>query len=139
MDEKQLRKIINGMGVIPRQGQFETKRHTKFYSDYIQSEAWQRKKAVIIEKRGYKCERCGSVDRLTLHHMTYDRLGCELDVDLRLLCVRCHKIADVHRANRARFEKALETYTFKKYGHRVAPVEVEDEFRAWLERKEGGG
>ncbi|GAA4895614.1 hypothetical protein GCM10023203_57440 [Actinomycetospora straminea] len=37
-----------------------------------------------------KCRNCGATRRIHLHHLTYTRLGHELDRDLMWLCARCH-------------------------------------------------
>lgn len=38
----------------------------------------------------YRCERCGSKERLEVHHITYARLYHERMNDLQLLCRFCH-------------------------------------------------
>ena len=111
-------------------------RHTKFYLDYIQSEAWRQKKAAIVEQRGYKCESCDASDYVELHHKNYDRLGRELDSDLQLLCSDCHKTADRFRASYTQYNNARATYIRKKYGD-YPPSYVDEEFDDWLRRKRG--
>ena len=45
---------------------------------------------------GYKCSKCAvKGERLTVHHLTYERLGCELLSDLTPLCRGCHN--EAHR------------------------------------------
>lgn len=60
-----------------------------------------------LERAGYRCEECGSGSDLEVHHLTYERLGCELPEDLRVLCRRCHETAHAPR-NRQKF--LLELY-----------------------------
>lgn len=60
------------------------------YLDYINSNPWKEKCKVIKETRGNKCQVCGSEKDLQVHHNTYERLGCEDDNDLILLCKPCH-------------------------------------------------
>jgi hypothetical protein len=97
--------------------------------------------------RGSKCERCESQFKLDLHHKNYERLGKELLSDLELLCQGCHRKADVQRASAGRAKSAnalhsaaMDTYATKKYGEdyelRVDPDRLEEEFDAWLQRKE---
>ncbi len=117
------------------------------YNKRIGSQQWRNMKQAIAKMRGNKCERCPSQFKLSLHHKTYERLGKELFSDLELLCERCHQKADEARAGagkarseRARHNAALYTYASKKYGEdyelRIDPDQLDEEFDAWLERKE---
>jgi 5-methylcytosine-specific restriction endonuclease McrA len=67
--------------------------HKVDYQTYIHSEAWKARKAEAIRKAGYKCSvpDCKAYNRLECHHLTYQRLGNELDSDLLVLCEKCHK------------------------------------------------
>jgi 5-methylcytosine-specific restriction endonuclease McrA len=112
-------------------------RQTPAYIQYINSKEWQRKRAKIIKARGNRCQRCRATDvTLQLHHRTYDRLGCELDTDLELLCITCHKKADRVRVAHKQYENAKDTYARKKYGDDYYKDDrLEEEFDRWLERK----
>jgi len=83
------------------------------YNQYIQSEAWRRKRRKYFTSKMYKtyptgkaagkfvCYACGSSDRLDLHHKTYKRLGNEnITVDLVPLCKVCHD--DVHKLQKSK-------------------------------------
>lgn len=61
------------------------------YNLYINSDEWRLKRNYILNKRGYKCERCFSKKNLQIHHITYENLGFELDNDLIILCKNCHQ------------------------------------------------
>ena len=61
------------------------------YHEYIHSELWRSRAAEAICKAGYRCQQCGSIARLQVHHNAYNRLGAELDSDLGVLCDSCHK------------------------------------------------
>lgn len=64
------------------------------YNAYLQSKHWKEFRAKIIEERGC-CEKCGSTERLHIHHVTYDNLGKEKPDDVMCLCNSCHyKIHD---------------------------------------------
>lgn len=72
------------------------------YQEYIVSNAWKAKRVSILEKR-QRCQRCGLLRNLckffygrdlNLHHLTYERLGHELDSDIQVLCVACHEIVE---------------------------------------------
>ena len=62
------------------------------YSQYLRSKHW---KAFRAENKGDSCFCCGSDSRLTLHHLTYDRLGAELPSDVETICSPCH--TEIHR------------------------------------------
>jgi 5-methylcytosine-specific restriction endonuclease McrA len=66
-------------------------RRAWLYNAYIGSDAWNRKK---VERRAIdrdKCQGCIRVDRLEVHHKTYERIGDEnVETDLVTLCERCH-------------------------------------------------
>ncbi len=71
------------------------------YRSAICSKHWRELRARVLSERGAACEGCGeSGCRLELHHETYARLGRELDSDVRLLCVDCHRAEDILRAER---------------------------------------
>lgn len=61
------------------------------YLSYINSGKWRNKSKRIRKKRG-ACEHCGSIHRLQVHHLTYERLGNELPSDLLVLCRDCHLV-----------------------------------------------
>lgn len=61
----------------------------QIYDDYLQSEAWQDKRAQCIAHHGDKCIKCGDFP-VDIHHLTYERLGDELMEDIIPLCRECH-------------------------------------------------
>ena len=69
------------------------------YREYIHSEAWRRRRLVKLEAAKHRCECCGERGKLTVHHLTYERLGCEYPSDLIVLCKPCHWVADEMRKN----------------------------------------
>ena len=117
-------------------------RQSEFYLTYLDSAEWRARRCEIIEARGAECESCGADDEmLELHHLTYERLGNELDEDLVLLCERCHRRADRRRVRMTRRARGLATYVLRKYVDRglEVPVDVEREFDAWLKEKKQRG
>lgn len=63
----------------------------KWYKEgYLLSSKWQEKRRSILMRAGYKCELCGSTDRLDVHHLTYERVRYERPDDLQALCRSCH-------------------------------------------------
>lgn len=66
------------------------------YATYMRSSHWARRKAAYFQTHDRSCVVCGIEDRIHLHHLTYERLGCELDDDLRPLCEKHHAAAHEH-------------------------------------------
>lgn len=64
--------------------------HSSQYREYMHSDAWQRRRRRAIKRAGYACQRCGTGERLEVHHLTYARLGKERPADLMVLCHACH-------------------------------------------------
>lgn len=61
----------------------------KNYVEYLKSDLWQEKRReYVASDRPQKC-RCGK-PRHSIHHLTYERLGCELMEDLEAICDTCH-------------------------------------------------
>lgn len=68
----------------------------KKYNNYIlNSDDWKYKKKQIFELKGAKCERCGEIHNLTVHHGNYFSLFHEKLEDLYILCKKCHE--DYHK------------------------------------------
>lgn len=66
------------------------------YAEYLETTEWRARRFHVCRDRGYSCQRCGayrSLERhkLHVHHLTYERRGCELPEDLELLCEGCHQ------------------------------------------------
>jgi hypothetical protein len=64
------------------------------YSEKLRDERWQRKRQNVREKANYKCQDCGSQEKLEVHHCYY-KYGLEpwqYPIDsLRCLCSNCHE------------------------------------------------
>ena len=68
------------------------------YRQYLKSPRWRQKREARKNQDGYRCVRCGSSERLEVHHISYQRLGWEPLSDLRTLCRQCHQeISDLER------------------------------------------
>ena len=63
---------------------------------HMQGEYWANLKALKIEFTQHRCELCFSPNHLHLHHLTYQRLGCERVDDVVLLCYTCHQLQHDH-------------------------------------------
>lgn len=63
------------------------------YQSQLNSPYWKEKRNYIIEQRGSKCERCGNISNLQVHHKKYlkDKLAWDYPDDLlECLCGSCH-------------------------------------------------
>lgn len=70
----------------------EFRRHD--YHAYLRTEEWDRRRRHALLRCDKRCQGCGSSTLvLHVHHLTYERLGCELPEDLLVLCAYCHKTA----------------------------------------------
>ena len=62
---------------------------------------WKTLRARARERDGHRCQRCGSTDRLSVHHITPARLGgADVIENLITLCSRCHAAADAQLRRR---------------------------------------
>jgi hypothetical protein len=70
-----------------------------WYQEYLRSDGWLRRRAVVIRLARWTCQECGwnvyarRGRWLEVHHLTYERLGDELVGDVRVLCNVCHAAA----------------------------------------------
>lgn len=81
------------------------------YQEYMRSLSWRgtRRRRLAIDH--HQCRTCGhdgSLYPLTVHHISYDRLGHERMSDLITLCSSCHQ-AVTDAAQRRRQVAALTT------------------------------
>jgi 5-methylcytosine-specific restriction endonuclease McrA len=62
------------------------------YQQYLQSSQWKNKRRKVLQRAGYKCEKCGANgSSLQIHHLTYERIFNERSSDLQAVCDRCHR------------------------------------------------
>ena len=74
-----------------RRGRGSRRRHSYLYATYLHSPIWRLRRRIWIAQARGRCEQCGRRWRqLTIHHLTYDRLGHERRSDIRVLCWPCH-------------------------------------------------
>lgn len=74
------------------------------YKAYIASQDWFRRRALKLVyaggARGYvNCEMCSRefpCSRVHVHHLSYERLGCERLSDLQVVCPTCHAIVGAY-------------------------------------------
>ena len=82
------------------------------YTEYMQSDEWKRKRTRIRRRARGWCERCGVNRRYAIHHLTYERLGCEELGDLLAVCQGCHDF--LH--GKSDYDPAAVSYTKEELG-----------------------
>jgi 5-methylcytosine-specific restriction endonuclease McrA len=62
------------------------------YDGFLESDYWARVRAAMFLKHDSKCQSCGAVAKLQVHHKSYPKRYTELqNLDLlELLCEACH-------------------------------------------------
>jgi hypothetical protein len=65
------------------------------YEAYLASDAWTQCRAVALMRANEICECCEHFRATEVHHITYERIGQELDSDLMAVCSFCHGL--LHR------------------------------------------
>ncbi len=62
------------------------------YLDYLQSTTWKQRRYAALERVNFKCELCGEINNLEVHHLTYAHLGNESPDELMVICGGHHWI-----------------------------------------------
>lgn len=75
----------------------ERGRLTKGYADYLASDAWKAKRALVLKRCGGVCEGCGVAAATEVHHQHYDHLFNEFLFELLGLCHDCHDRITIER------------------------------------------
>lgn len=87
--------------LVPTAAEAERDPKRRRYLEYMSSPEWAARSADRKKLAGYRCEfeheggRCTATTSLECHHLTYDRLGAELDEDLQVLCEWHHSIVEM--------------------------------------------
>lgn len=107
------------------------------YENYLKSYEWRQKAKAAIKYSENKCQECGTVENLEVHHLNYDNLYKERYCDVKVLCKKsCHKNADFIREDRSKYESFLKT----KYGDNYAAHTGEDysiaDYEYWKSNKD---
>ncbi len=61
------------------------------YNRYLSTSEWQVVRGRILNRDNYTCQVCLSRPAGEVHHLSYDRVGQELDSDLTSVCKECHR------------------------------------------------
>ena len=64
----------------------------EYYREYLKSEAWQRKRYVVLKRDNWTCKYCGA-KATQVHHLKYAKyqIGKEPIKWLVSVCASCHK------------------------------------------------
>lgn len=77
---------------------------TKRYQDYLASDKWREFSTDAKVSTGGRCQGCDKQTwNLSVHHLTYERLGNERASDVWVVCYRCH--LRFHRHHKKRVNK----------------------------------
>jgi hypothetical protein len=88
--------------------------HWPEYERYMRSPAWSERKVRYYSVYAKVCAACGTNRRIQLHHVDYERLGYELDIDLVPLCYSCHEgVHGLHRVASRRTAHTLSENTYR--------------------------
>lgn len=68
------------------------------YRVWLATTQWQNQRNRALERDDYRCQNCGSEERLVVHHRTYDHFEDEWPEDLVVLCWSCHDWEHQRRA-----------------------------------------
>ena len=66
------------------------------YQEYLNSEGWKAKRAMILNMWGNRCALCNRIGSLHLHHRDYSNIGNEKVTDVIPLCDVHHRLT--HKA-----------------------------------------
>jgi len=61
------------------------------YKTYLETSHWKKTRLRRLSRDGFQCVKCEKKRNLQVHHLTYERLGCEHLKDIITLCRSCHK------------------------------------------------
>lgn len=78
----------------------------KSYQSYLKSSDWKLKRGIKRKKRN-NCAICSSKNNLDVHHLNYKKLKDVEQLDLRVLCRRCHFLAhDLIKQGKIKFKSS---------------------------------
>ena len=60
------------------------------YDEYLQSQAWAKRRAHVLMRAQGSCEGCGEAPPTEVHHLSYAHVGDEFLFELVALCQACH-------------------------------------------------
>jgi len=60
------------------------------YDEYLKSNAWAKRRALVLKRAQSICEGCGEEPATEVHHLTYEHVSKEFLFELVALCEPCH-------------------------------------------------
>jgi 5-methylcytosine-specific restriction endonuclease McrA len=70
---------------------YKRQRRKEYYAEYLKSDAWRRKRFVVLRRDNWTCQYCGA-KATEVHHKRYARnIGREPIHWLVSLCKKCHR------------------------------------------------
>ena len=108
------------------------KKASIYYERYIKSIKWVTKATAWKRETG-KCEKCDSIDFLTVHHKHYRTLGAEKRSDIEVLCKECHFKTHEEEAARGAYWRGYRAWCRKT--KRDPEVDYTDEFDEFIHRR----
>lgn len=61
------------------------------YKEYLKSDAWKILRDMALRRDNYTCRLCGTEINLRVHHIHYEHIGTEQEIDdVVTLCNECH-------------------------------------------------
>ena len=76
----------------------DTQETVETYGEYLKTKHWDNIKQLMFKTYLYQCSVCGGVQKLQVHHKTYERIGDEDMNDLVYLCKACHRLMHENEA-----------------------------------------
>jgi len=79
--------------ILGKDKQEREARRAKFwqwYDNYLNTQEWQKKRKLVLERANHTCEGCGINSAEKVHHLTYRHKGHEFLFELIAVCNECH-------------------------------------------------
>lgn len=109
----------------------------RLYHAYMESDAWKKFRARYFRsKMPAECIACAGADGMTLHHLTYKRLGKERLTDVAPLCWRCHKqLHKVYRPNDSQSTSPIHRFRHQlRVVFNLTPKQIDERLMPWYRR-----
>jgi 5-methylcytosine-specific restriction endonuclease McrA len=71
--------------------QFDRNAFLTEYSPYLNSDAWAKRRSLVMQRTQGLCEGCRETRASEVHHLTYEHVGNEFLFELVALCMACHE------------------------------------------------
>ncbi len=93
------------------------------HAAYLSSPEWAAKRVEAFAQLGAFCAKCGALNALHVHHLTYAHLGDEPIEDLIVLCDVCHRLVhQIHDSYKGYGKPSLADSTLAVIDGRLPPT-----------------